>query len=255
MFKLNTKYQSPIIEKNEENNELLNSDKFFITYANSIFFDILYYLIKGLNNYSKIPVIIYVVNTPNKKTLLPNKFKEFNNIIIRYVTTNDHIWATKLTIMVDAINYINKPNSKLIYLDADTTVNYSIDKLFDFSDKVKNIPYLSEHPDYVGAVQVLYDSLGKGKKIEFKKNFGHADLIWYNSNCTDFLNEVYYLVIKHKGISDEAVINYLQNKFQICPSVILGLWIKTDSFFYVILVCQMISQIVFQENQHFVNLH
>ena len=47
--------------------------------------------------------------------------------------------------MVDAINFINKPNSKLIYLDKDTIVNYSIDKLFEFSDKVKNIPYLSEH--------------------------------------------------------------------------------------------------------------
>ena len=38
------------------------------------------------------------------------------------------------------------------------------------------------------------------------------------------------------------VFNELQNKFQICLSVILGSWIKTDSFFYVILVCQMISR-------------
>ena len=220
MFKLNNiKYQRPLIENSKYNTELLKSDKFFITYADERYFNILYYLIKGLNLYSNITVIIYIVNTPNKKTLLPTKFEEFNNIIVRYISTSDHIWTSKLTVMIDSINFINKSNSKLIYLDADTIVNYSIDKLFEFSDKVENIPYLSVHPDYKEAVNSLYTSLGKGVKIDFKKKFGHSNLIWYNSNCLDFFKDAYNLIIKHRGMGDELVINYLQNKYNLLDNM------------------------------------
>ena len=219
MFKLNRKYQAPLIEKNEENNELLKSDKFFITYANPAYFEILYNLIKGLEFYSEIPVIIYVVNIPNKKILLPNKFKEFNNIIIRYVSSKDHIWATKFTIMIDSINYIKNINANFVYLDADTLVNYSIDQVFNFSHKVINVPYLSVHPDYIQAVKSLYDVIGKGKKIEFNKEFGHSNVIWYNSNCSDIFKEGYSLIIRHKGLGDEPVINYLQNKYNLLENI------------------------------------
>lgn len=212
MFTLNRPYQPPVIKKNEENNPLLNSDKFFVTYANPRYFNILYYLIKGLNIYSKIPVIIYIVNINNKNILLPDKFKEFKNLIIRNVLTNDHIWATKFTIMIDSIKFINKENTDFIFLDADTIVNYSIDELFNYSNKVTNIPYLSLHPDYNGAVNSLYDVLGKNKKVQFKKFWGHSNIIWYNSNCLDIFKEGYSLIIRHKGLGDEVVINYLQNK-------------------------------------------
>lgn len=210
MFRLNNTYNPPIVKKNEENNPLLNSEKFFVTYANPRYFDILYYLLKGLNIYSQIPVIIYIVN--NKNNILLNKFQEFKNIIIRYVSSNDHIWATKFTIMLDSINFIKKENTKFIFLDADTIVNYSIDRLFDYSNKVTNIPYLSLHPDYKNAVNSLHDVLGKGKKVEFNKLWGHSNVIWYNSNCSNIFKEGYSLIIRHKGLGDEVVINYLQNK-------------------------------------------
>lgn len=219
MFRLNRNYEPPIIKQNEENNPLLNSDKFYITYANPKYFDILYYLIKGLNMYSQIPVIIYIVNIPGNNILLPNKFKEFNNIITKYISTRDHIWASKFTIMIDSIKYINNPNANLIFLDADTLVNYSIDKLFDFSNKVKNVPYLSLHPDYLGAVNSLYNVLGKGKKVEFNKLFGHSNVIWYNSNCIDIFKEGYSLIIRHKGLGDEPVINFLQNKNNLLENI------------------------------------
>lgn len=219
MFRLNRNYEPPIIKQNEENNPLLNSDKFYITYANPKYFDILYYLIKGLNMYSQIPVIIYIVNIPGNNILLPNKFKEFNNIITKYISTRDHIWASKFTIMIDSTKYINNPNANLIFLDADTLVNYSIDKLFDFSNKVKNVPYLSLHPDYLGAVNSLYNVLGKGKKVEFNKLFGHSNVIWYNSNCIDIFKEGYSLIIRHKGLGDEPVINFLQNKNNLLENI------------------------------------
>lgn len=219
MFRFNRGYEPPIIQKNEEINQLLNSDKFFITYANPKYFDILYYLIKGLNIYSEIPVIIYIVNIPGKNILLPDKFKEFNNIITRYVSSRDHIWATKFTIMTDSINYIKNSNTKFIFLDADTIVNYSIDQLFNFSNKVKNIPYLSLHPDYIEAVNSLHDVLGKGKKVEFNKQWGHSNVIWYNNNCLDIFKEGYSLIIRHRGLGDEVVINYLQNKNNLLENI------------------------------------
>jgi len=219
MFRFNRGYEPPIIQKNKEINQLLNSDKFFITYANPKYFDILYYLIKGLNIYSEIPVIIYIVNIPGKNILLPDKFKEFNNIITRYVSSRDHIWATKFTIMTDSINYIKNSNTKFIFLDADTIVNYSIDQLFNFSNKVKNIPYLSLHPDYIEAVNSLHDVLGKGKKVEFNKQWGHSNVIWYNNNCLDIFKEGYSLIIRHRGLGDEVVINYLQNKNNLLENI------------------------------------
>ena len=212
MFRLNRSYEAPVIKKNEENNPLLNSEKFFVTYANPRYFDILYYLLKGFKIYSQIPVIIYIVNTTNNNILLPEKFKEFKNVITRYVFSNDHIWATKFTIMIDSINFIKKENTKFIFLDADTIINYSADKLFDYSNKVTNIPYLSLHPDYNDAVNSLHNVLGKGKKIEFNKLWGHSNVIWYNSNCINIFKEGYSLIIRHKGLGDEVVINYLQNK-------------------------------------------
>ena len=135
MFRLNRTYQASVIKKNE----LLNSNKFFVTYANPNYFDILYYLIKGLNIYSEIPIIIYIVNIKNNNILLPEKFKEFKNVILRYVYSNEHIWATKFTIMIDSINFINNKNTDFIFLDADTIVNYSIDELFNYSNKVTNM--------------------------------------------------------------------------------------------------------------------
>ena len=69
MFRLNNTYNPPVVKKNEENNELLNSEKFYVTYANPRYFDILYYLLKGLKIYSQIPVIIYIVNTTNNNIL------------------------------------------------------------------------------------------------------------------------------------------------------------------------------------------
>ena len=173
----------------------------------------------SLNMYSQIPVIIYIVNIPGNNILLPNKFKEFNNIITKYISTRDHIWASKFTIMIDSTKYINNPNANLIFLDADTLVNYSIDKLFDFSNKVKNVPYLSLHPDYLVAVNSLYDVLGKGKKVEFNKLFGHSNVIWYNSNCIDIFKEGYSLIIRHKGLGDEPVINFLQNKNNLLENI------------------------------------
>jgi len=210
MFRLNRGYKAPIIKKSEDNNPLLNSDKFFITYANPEYFDILFYLIKGLNMYSEIPVIIYIVN--NKNNLLLDKFKELKNIILRNISSKDHIWATKFTIMIDSINFIKKENTKFIFLDADTIVNYSIDELFNYSHKVTNIPYLSLHPEYIEAVNSLHDVVSKNKKIEFNKQFGHSNVIWYNSNCINIFKEGYNLIIRHKGLGDEPVINYLQNK-------------------------------------------
>ena len=114
--------------------------------------------------------------------------------------------------MLDSINFIKKENTKFIFLDADTIVNYSIDRLFDYSYKVTNIPYLSLHPDYKDAVNSLYHVLGKGKKVEFNKLWGHSNVIWYNSNCSNIFKEGYSLIIRHKGLGDEVVINYLQNK-------------------------------------------
>ena len=218
MFKVSKSYQTPIIVNDDNNsNKLLDSDKFFVTYANPRYFDILYYLLKGLNIYSKIPVIVYIVN--NKNNLLLNKFKEFKNIIFRYILSDDHIWATKFTIMIDSVNFIKKENTKFIFLDADTIVNYSIDELFIYSDKIKNIPYLSLHPDYLSAVNSLYDVIGKNKKIEFNKKFGHSNVIWYNSNCINFFKECYYLIIRHRGLGDEPIINYLQNKNNLTENI------------------------------------
>jgi hypothetical protein len=114
--------------------------------------------------------------------------------------------------MLDSINFIKKENTKFIFLDADTIVNYSIDRLFDYSNKVTNIPYLSLHPDYKDAVNSLYNQLKKGKKVEFNKLWGHSNVIWYNTNCSYIFKEGYSLIIRHKGLGDEVVINYLQNK-------------------------------------------
>ena len=51
------------------------------------------------------------------------------------------------------------------------------------------------------------------------------------------------------------VFNELAKQISNMPVSYTGLMDEDRQFFYVMLVCQMIYQIVFQENQHFVNLH
>ena len=213
MFKLNSPYKPQVIQNTDiEDNKILLSDKFFVTYTNPKYFNIVYYLIKGIDLYSNIPIIIYIVNKPGQKIPLPDKFKIFKNIVVRYILSSDHIWASKFTVLCKSIELVNNNQAKLIYLDADTIVNYSIDELFEYSNKVDNIPYLSIHPDYIEAVNSLYDVLGKGKNIEFNKQWGHSNVIWYNNNCIDIFKQGYELIIRHWGLGDEQVINYLQNK-------------------------------------------
>jgi|TARA_B110000259_G_C14032797_1_gene407548 hypothetical protein len=214
------RYLAPVIENADtEDNKILLSEKFFVTYANPKYFNIVYYLIKGIDLYSNIPVIIYIVNPPGKKIVLPDKFNIFKNIVVRYVSSTDHIWATKFTILTDSIEFINNKDAKLIYLDADTIVNHSINELFNYSNKVENIPYLSVHPDYIEAVNSLHSVLGKGKKIIFNKQWGHSNVIWYNKNCIDIFKQGYSLIIRHRGLGDEQVINYLQNKNNLLENI------------------------------------
>jgi len=220
MFKLKTPYKPRVIQSADiEDNKILLSEKFFVTYTNPKYFNIVYYLIKGIDLYSNIPIIIYIVNTPGQKIPLPDKFKIFKNIIVRYILSSDHIWASKFTVLCKSIELVNNNQAKLIYLDADTIVNYSIDELFEYSNKVDNVPYLSLHPDYLVTVNSLRDVLGKGKKIEFNKQWGHSNIIWYNNNCMDILKEGYSLIIRHRGLGDEQVINYLQNKNNLLENV------------------------------------
>ena len=89
-------------------------------------------------------------------------------------------------------------------------LNYSVDELFDYSNKVSNIPYLSLHPDYNDAVNSLHDVLGKNKKVEFNKQMGHSNLFGIIVIVVNIFKEGYSLIIKHKGLGDEVVINYLQ---------------------------------------------
>ena len=219
-----TKYinKEPVFEKNDNSNPKLLSDKIFVTYANPRYFDILYYLLKSLDLYTNIPIIVYIVNVHDKNIRLPEKFNYFikKNVIPRYVNSNYHIWASKFSIMIDTIKN-DKSNSKYIFLDADTIVNYSIEQLFSYSKKVKNIPYLSLHPNYISAARSLYEivPLNKNENKELNKKWGHSNVIWYNKNCLTFFEEGLWISKKHYGIGDEIIINYLQSKYNLCDNI------------------------------------
>lgn len=206
------------VEVSPYETELLSRhDKVFVTYANPKYYNILYYFLETLCEYTEYPIIVYIVHKYDENYKIQSRFDRFN-IFKRFVYTNEHIWATKLYILGDTIIRAKIPTD-FIYIDADTIANYTIDSLFNYSNLVSNIPYMSLHPTYKKAEQTLHNSLGKGKKIEFNKLFGHSNVIWYNKNCNSIILEGYKLIKKHKGMGDEIVLNYLQNKYGLVDNI------------------------------------
>ena len=194
----------------------------FVTYSNPGYFDILYWLLKSLFIYSENQIIVYVVNKIGESVDLPEKFGIFDNIIVRHINTNDNFWTTKYTIMVDSINNSDDSNNNYVYIDADIVVNYSIDEVFKYSGRVKTIPLQSIHPEYASALE---HSL-KHREIQpnFKKKWGHANLIWYNNNSLDFLKEGLSLAQFRSprfpvGLNCEIIINSLQDKYNLTENI------------------------------------
>lgn len=223
MFKLSSRRKKKLEFPNrtqvniDDSNILSTYDKIFVTYANPKYYNIVYCLLKTLNEYTNIPTIFYVVNKYKENIPVPEKFKELN-VYIRYVYTDEHIWATKLYVLIDTI-IRTKQNTNFIYIDADTLANYTINNLFNYSYMVDNIPYMSLHPTYETSEIVLHNSLPKGKKVDFKKKYAHSDVIWYNNNCINFLREGYNIIKDHHGLGDEIVLNYLQNKYNFYENI------------------------------------
>lgn len=186
----------------------------FVTYTDHNFFDIVYWLVKSLSTYSKNKIILYVLNETNTDYDLPSKYDEFN-ITVRKIYTNEHIWTSKYTVMIDSLVNSENDNDNYVYIDGDTIVNYSINDVFKYSENVKNIPLLSLHPEYLLAASKIHPILPPIKKCEW----GHADIIWYNKNCINFFNEGKSIALKQYGISDEDVTNHLQDKYNFLVNI------------------------------------
>ena len=112
--------------------------KQFVAYANPKYFNILITLVKSHNIYSKVPMIVYVVNKTNENILIPEKFNTYDKTTVRYIQSDAHI--CKFLIMIDSIKNAESADIDFIYIDADVIMNYSIDQLFDYSND-DTVPY------------------------------------------------------------------------------------------------------------------
>ena len=182
--------------------------KQFVAYANPKYFNILITLVKSHNIYSKVPMIVYIVNKTNENILIPDEFNNYDKITVRYIQSDAHIWACKFLIMIDSIKNAESADVDFIYIDADVIMNYSIDQLFDYSND-DTVPQLTLHPDYSVANPESF------KQLPYKcsrDRYAHSGLIWYNKKACDIFVEAFELSKKFYGIGDEIIINYLQCK-------------------------------------------
>lgn len=152
----------------------------WVTYADASYFGVLRVLLRSLEAFSSRPVLVYAVRENLDATGHPNV------IDVRRTDDPEHIWTLKLTLMADAASSAKR----LIFLDADTVANYSVDDLwqwFAMQQEHPDLPLLPNHTVLTNnAVAVKYEQ-ATGERID--RPFGCTTPIWYTGECVPLLQE------------------------------------------------------------------
>ena len=177
-------------------------DEAWVTYADAGYFGVLEVLLRSLQEFSTRKVLVYGVRSEFDARPHPNILE------VHRADAPDHIWTLKMMIMNDAAPRAQR----LIYLDADTIANHSIDEmwsLFEMQQQHPEWPLLPDHTDITRNPVALQYERVTGEHIN--RPFGCTTPIWYTAACVTVLAEAAVLkrAIERKlpGVGDSEVIN------------------------------------------------
>ena len=179
-------------------------DEAWVTISDFGYFGLLDVLLCSLHEFSTRPVLVYSVHAAFDATPHPNV------VDVRYVSENAHIWTLKMVKMIDAAPRARR----LIFLDADTVVNHSIDEMwstFDVQAAHPELPLLADNPARTN--NPVVDRYRRYTGEEIGRPMGCTCLIWYTAACVPFLVEACDFKRRMDsvvpGLGDEEAINVI----------------------------------------------
>lgn len=156
-------------------------DEAWVTYTdgNANYQALMAVLLRSLAEFSTRPVLAYGIRADFPAQGYPN-VAQFTRI-----NTPDHIWTQKTLVMIHAAASARK----LIFLDADTVANYSIDELWGQlgHERVPGLPLLQEHTSLYKNPDANRYTVLTG--IPQSRPFGCTSLIWFGADCIPALTE------------------------------------------------------------------
>jgi FkbM family methyltransferase len=174
--------------------ERVSTDKFvFITTGNLEYMSVIEGLVKSLNEFSKVKIIVYGVNCdipfeyPNliKKTINPPKHSIYDK------------WYWKQYACIESLkeNY-----DYFIWIDGDTIVNANIDNVVNYFNMVENYPISDIHhnEEFFGTYQLseikysqlFNEHLSEYMNVKKQRPYMHICFFIYNKKCEWWFNEI-----------------------------------------------------------------
>lgn len=192
-------------------------ERVYVTFATEPYLEMMQYLIRSLNAFSKYKLILYTINCDAPY--------EYQNVIKRRVDIeyDYHGIYLKPTILKKSIE---DGIQEAIFIDGDNIVNKNIDELFDYFSTISETPLINraawEWCQFNGEPNPS-PSLLELFNVRDKLNipYGQTNIILYTKNCYDFFKEwesmcidprIHELYKTKPFIFEESIINVLTKK-------------------------------------------
>jgi hypothetical protein len=162
--------------------------------SNAGYLGVLDVLLRSLHGFSTRPVIVYGLCCDLDSAAHPN-VSEFYRM-----EDGAHPWTARITNMMDSVSRARR----VIFLDADTVANYSIDDLwkwFDWQQKRPDMPLVSEHTVQTNNLSAAIFEQKMGERIG--RPFGCTVPMLMTAECLPVLQEVMTLKQRMDDVSKE----------------------------------------------------
>jgi autotransporter strand-loop-strand O-heptosyltransferase len=208
----------------------IRHDKAYVLYASENYFDIVYSCVKSIRTFSKLPILVYLLNSDKKVDIedvttikwITNSFTDGN----RYLNSTDNFYIDRTDeniyklliqrpmIVKDALaNY-----AKVVaYVDSDSLATQYCDRIFDMYDASLNYPYFVEgiyeylHINGRGGAETREDMSTTlehpacelfGVNQYIRQKYRQTGYFVAGQNTIDFLEEWYWMCTHPKILKD-----------------------------------------------------
>ena len=210
----------------------IRHDRAYVLYASENYFDIVYSCVKSIRTFSKLPILVYLLNSDKKVDIedvttikwITNSFTDGN----RYLNSTDNFYIDRTDeniyklliqrpmIVKDALaNY-----AKVVaYVDSDSLATQYCDRIFDMYDASLNYPYFVEgiyeylHINGRGGAETREDMSTTlehpacelfGVNQYIRQKYRQTGYFVAGQNTIDFLEEWYWMCTHPKILKNPA---------------------------------------------------
>jgi hypothetical protein len=183
--------------------------KIYVTHTTENYEQITINLVLSVKKYSDLPIIVYTIDYDGSEEL--RKLTECKRLDLNlpkesdsdFFSSNGNLYVNRSTLRtfmtlsakIDVLNDVcNSDIDQWVYLDSDCILNLNGDELFDFQNKIDDIPLASRGPHE-------FVMISKNDKL-----FGNP--FWKGDGTVDLTSTLEYPLMEFFGLKPEDRINY-----------------------------------------------